>query len=277
VIGRAVGGLLLASVVAGCMGFTGDPTAPPASSAQPQPTARPVSLTIFAAASLKAALEQARAAYEIANPGSTLTISTDSSAALEVEIEQGAPADVFLSADTTNPAKLVAAGLASGKPVTFAANTLVIIVAPGNPGGVASAFDLAKPGLKLVAAGDEVPITTYATELVENLAALPGAPAGFAASYAANVVSREDNVRAVVAKIELGEGDAAIVYASDARSARDTSAINIPAAANVAATYAGVIVKASANQAAAAAFLSWLTGPDGQAILATFGFLPPPE
>ena len=112
-------------------------------------------------------------------PGLTLTISTDSSSALETQIEQGAPADVFLSADTTNPQKLVDAGLADGAAVTFAGNKLTVIVPADNPAGIASPADLAKPGIKVIAAGDEVPITKYATQLVANLAKEPGYPADF--------------------------------------------------------------------------------------------------
>ena len=139
------------------------------------------SLTIYAAASLKAALAKVKTAYEAANPGTTLTISTDSSSALETKIEQGAPADVFLSADTTNPQKLVDKGLASGAIVPFAGNLLTIIVPTANPAGIKSPADLARTGVKVIAAGDTVPITKYATRLVANLAEVPGAPTGFAA------------------------------------------------------------------------------------------------
>ncbi len=234
-----------------------------------------VELTVYAAASLKAALEQAVAAYETANAGTTLTISTDSSSALETQIEQGAPADVFLSADTTNPKKLVDAGLADGDAVAFAGNELTVIVPADNPAKIASAADLAKPGIKIIAAGDEVPITRYATQLVENLGKEPGYPDDFAAAYTKNIASREDNVKAVVAKIELGEGDAGIVYVTDARASTKVATFDVPSSANVPATYAGVVVKASANVAAARAFLDWFAGPDGQAILGELGFLPP--
>jgi molybdate transport system substrate-binding protein len=233
-------------------------------------------LTVFGAASLKAALEAATSAYQAAHPGTTITVATDSSAALETQIEQGAPADVFLSADTTNPQKLVDAGLAGGEPVAFAGNKLTIIVPADNPAGVASPADLAKGGLQIIAAGDEVPITEYALQLVENLAAEAGAPADFAAAYAANIASKEESVSGVVSKIELGEGDAGIVYVTDAAAAEGVESIDIPDAVNVAATYAGVVVGTSPNKEAAAAFLRWLAGQDGQAVLAEFGFLPPP-
>jgi molybdate transport system substrate-binding protein len=246
-----------------------------AAAGRPSP-APPTDLTIYAAASLKGALDTVKVAYEAAAPGTTLTISTDSSSALETQIEQGAPADVFLSADTANPKKLVDAGLANGDPVSFAGNELTVIVPADNPAGVASPADLAKAGVKVVAAGDDVPITKYATQLVENLAQEAGYPAQFAASYAANVVSQEDNVKAVVAKIELGEGDAGIVYVTDAKASTKVKAIDVPDSANVPATYDGVVVKASPNAAAARTFLAWLAGPDGAAILAGLGFLPAP-
>ncbi len=251
------------------------PASPPPASANPDPSAAAVELTIFGAASLKGALEQAKAAYESAYPGTTVTLSTDSSSALETQIEQGAPADVFLSADTTNPKKVVDAGLADGAAVTFAGNKLTIIVPSDNPAEIATPADLAKADIKVIAAGDEVPITKYATQLVGNLAKEAGYPADFAAAYTSNIASKEDNVKAVVAKIELGEGDAGIVYVTDAKASSKVATIDVPDSANVPATYAGVVVKASKNAAAAKAFLDWFAGPDGQAILGSLGFLPP--
>jgi molybdate transport system substrate-binding protein len=232
-------------------------------------------LTVYAAASLKAALAKAKVAWESANPGMLLSISTDSSAALEAKIEAGAPADVFLSADTANPQKLVDGGFASGGVTPFAGNRLTVIVPADNPAKIVAPADLAKSGVKIIAAGDNVPITKYAAKLVANLTRQSGYPADFAARYAANVVTKEDNVAAIVAKIELGEGDAGIVYATDAKGSSKAATIAVPDAANVPATYGGVVVKASAHPAAAAAFLAWLAGPDGRAILASFGFVPP--
>ena len=244
--------------------------------ARSSPSVDSLPLTAFGAASLKGALDRVKPAWEAAHPGSVLTISTDSSAALETQIEQGAPADVLLSADTSNPNKLVGEGLADGNPVSFAGNVLTIVVPADNPARIASPADLARRGLKIIAAGDDVPITTYALRVVANLAKSTGDPSAFEVAYAANVVSREDNVKAVVAKIELGEGDAGIVYATDAKASAKVATIAIPAEANVPATYAGVVVKSSAHSATAHALLSWLAGPDGQAILASFGFQPPP-
>jgi molybdate transport system substrate-binding protein len=248
----------------------------PAASQTAASTATGGELTIFAAASLKTALEQVKSVYEAAHPGTTLTISTDSSSALETQIEQGAPADVFLSADTEHPAALVAKGLAEGDPVTFAGNKLTIVVPADDPAGITSPLDIAKSGVKVIAAGDEVPITRYATQLVDNLSRVDGARADFAAAYAANVASEEDNVKAVIAKIELGEGDAGIVYATDAKASDKVKTIEIvPDSANVPATYDGVVVKAARDVVAARAFLAWFAGLDGQAILSDLGFLPP--
>jgi molybdate transport system substrate-binding protein len=239
------------------------------------PSAGGVDLEVYAAASLKQALEQVETAYEAAHPGTTLTVSTDSSAALETKIEQGAPADVFLSADTTNPRKLVDAGFAAGDVTPFAGNLLTIIVPTDSPAGIQTPADLATSGIKIVAAGTAVPITRYATQLIDNLAREPGYPADFAASYAGNVVSQEDNVAGIVTKVELGEGDAGIVYVTDAKGSDKVSTVAVPDSANVPATYGGVVVKASPDQGAAAAFLTWLAGSEGRAVLATLGFLAP--
>ena len=237
---------------------------------------RPVELTVFAAASLKDALDALTSAYETAVPGTTLTVATDSSSTLRTQIEQGAPADLFLSADRKNPQRLVDAGLTDGPAIDFAGNTLTVIVPTDNPAGIESPADLAVPGVKIVAAGDDVPIATYAGRAVEQLATLPGYPADYARAYALNVVSREQDVKAVVAKIELGEGDAAIVYVTDARASRTVAAVEIPDTANVTATYAGVVLAESTRRDEAHAFLDWLAGPAGVEILAGFGFLPPP-
>jgi molybdate transport system substrate-binding protein len=245
-----------------------------AASASPASTGS-VELTVFGAASLKGVLDKVKVAYRSAEPEVGLTVSTDSSAALETQIEQGAPADVFLSADTANPDKLTGKGLAVGNPSPFATNLLTVIVPAGNAARIASPADLARPGVKVIAAGDSVPITTYAKQLLTNLAKEPGYPANYVAAYTANMASKEDNVAAVVAKVALGEGDAAIVYQTDARTSPGVTSIPVPASANVGATYAGVVVKASAHQTAAEAFLRWLAGPDGQAILTAAGFMPP--
>ncbi|MEA2612080.1 MAG: molybdate transport system substrate-binding protein [Chloroflexota bacterium] len=246
-----------------------------AASETPAPSRASVELTVYAAASLRDVLEPLKARYAQIAPWVTVTISTGASSALRTQIEQGAPADVFLSADTKNPAALVTAGLTAGEAKLLVDNRLTIIVPTANPAGINAPGDLAHPGVKIVAAADAVPITKYAEELVTKLAALPGSPPGFAASYAANVVSREDDVKAVVAKIELGEGDAAIVYATDAVASDAVTTVAIPPEAEVIAQYAGAVVGRSAHLEDARAFLDWLNGSEAQEIFGSFGFRSP--
>lgn len=232
-------------------------------------------ITVFAAASLGPALAKIGPAYAAATPGVALIVSTESSAALATQIEHGAPADVFLSADTRNAERLVSSGVADGAAVPFARNGLAIVVPDGNPGRIRSPADLARPGVKVIAAGEDVPISGYAAELVGRLARLPGYPADFARGYTTNVVSREDSVAGVLAKVELGEGDAGIVYLTDVAASGGVETIPIPSEVAVVATYAAVVVRGPDTRAAAD-FVEWLVGPDGQAILAAHGFVPVP-
>jgi molybdate transport system substrate-binding protein len=256
--------LLAACIVAaGC-------AANPAGSA----TAPGAELTIFGAASLRDALTAATVAYTTA-AGVRFTLSFDSSATLRTQIEGGAPADVFASADTTIPGALADAGLTRGGVTIFAKNRLVIAVPRDNAAAIQSPADLAGAGVRIVAAGESVPISGYAAAAIANLAALPGYPPGFAASVAANTVSREDNVRAALAKVELGEADAAIVYATDIRASTAAMSVELPPEANVMVTYGAVVIKATSRPGPAAAFVAWLASPDGNAILGRFGFLPP--
>lgn len=263
---RGVAALLVGLVIAGgCSDANG-------AGAERQPA---VDLAVFAAASLRDAVADVETAYEAVTPGVALTIVTDSSATMRTQIEEGAPADVFLSADAIHPGALADAGLADGEPIVFARNRLALIVPTDNPAAISSPMDLASRGVRIIAAGEAVPITGYADRLVANLATLPGYPPDFVVAVAANVVSREENVRSVVAKIGLGEGDAAIVYRTDATALDDVVAIDLPEAANVEASYAAVVVAATADAPEAHAFLDWLAGPDGASVLARFGFLPP--
>ncbi len=188
-------------------------------------------------------LAKVKTAYEAAYPGVSLTISTGSSTALETQIEQGAPADVFLSADMANPQKLVAKGLAAGPAVNFAGNLLAIIVPTANPAGITTPADLAKPGVKIIAAADSVPIAVYAAQLVANLAKQPAYPADFVAAYKPTSYRKRTTSRSWSTKVSLGEGDAGIVYVTDARTTPKVTTIAVPAAANVPATYAGVVVE----------------------------------
>lgn len=235
----------------------------------------PRGLTVYAAASLTRALRELEPAWAASHPDVPLAIATDSSAALRTQIEQGAPADVFLSADLANPARLVAAGLADGAVIAFAGNRLAIVTPASNPARVAIPADLARPGVKIIAAADDVPISTYVAAVIARLAGLDGYPPDFATAYAANVVTKEVNVAAVLAKIELGEGDAAIVYETDAAASSRVDTIPLPDEANVVAEDGAVVLKRSRNGVRAHAFVSWLAGPEAQRILAGLGFTAP--
>jgi molybdate transport system substrate-binding protein len=255
---------ILAAAVAGlvaCIGTTSPDGTPLAD------------LTVLAAASLREPLAAIEPAFRTGT-SIALTVSTDSSTALRVQIEEGARADVFLAADLVNPEALVAAALTSGVPTVFARNRLAIVVPKGNPAGLETPWDIGRPGLRVVAAGESVPISQYAMLLVENLAGLHGGGSALADAYAANVVSREDNVAAVLTKVELGEADAAIVYATDAAGSELVESMPIPDEAQVDVAYGGVILATSVLQPHAHAFLEWLGGADGQAMLEDFGFRP---
>lgn len=254
----------LATIVVAAGGCTA-PT-----SGDPSPSA---TLLVLAAASLRNPLQDLASAFRSAS-NVALTVSTDSSAALRVQIEEGAAADVFLSADLTNPDALVRGGLTSGVPSVFARNGLAIVVPAGNPAGLETPWDLGRPGLRVVAAGESVPITGYAERLLEALDGLHGGGTALRDAYRANVVSREDNVGAVLAKVELGEGDAGIVYLTDAVASDRVESLPLPDDVQVDVAYAGVIVAASRQQPVAQAFLEWLRGSDAQSILARYGFRP---
>jgi molybdate transport system substrate-binding protein len=232
---------------------------------------RGATITVAGAASLQDALNAAATRYETSHPSTGIRFTFDASSALRAQIEQGAPVDAFASADTTNPQQLVDHGLATGPVVVIARNELVIVV-PRSKSRVATPRDLAAPGVKVVAAGLAVPISKYAAQLVDRLGRLPGYPSDYTDRVTANVVSREDNVRAIVAKVALGEGDAGIVYATDATGAQ-VATIAIPAETTVVATYGAVVITSSAQPALANEFVAWLAGPDGQSVLAGFGFL----
>jgi molybdate transport system substrate-binding protein len=270
-------GALAVAVALSLLSMACGPVIPAASTAGAPPGSGrtgDVELTIFAAASLRMAAGLIAEAYPLQFPGTTITVTTDSSTTLATQVELGAQADVFLSADIANPARLVAGSHGEGSPVPFATNPLVVVVGAGNPLGIGDALGLARPGLRVIAAGPDVPITRYATQLVQLLGRLPGAPPGFVAAYEANIVSREDNVAAVMARMELGVGDAAIVYQSDVtQSALEQLAL--PDRVTVRATYAGVVLRSAAHPEAARAFLDWLAGPAGQEILARASLGPP--
>lgn len=244
----------------------------PSACGGPAASRAPVDLTVLAAASLRDAFVGVGEAYRADTPGVTLTFSFDASSALRVQVEQGAPVDVFASADTASPQALVDAGLGVGPVTPFARNRLTIVVPTDNPAAIEDPRDLARQGVRIVGAGEAVPISKYVDACLEKLAALPGYPSGYAAAVGANLVSREDNVRAALTKVELGEADAAFVYVTDAAASDAVEEVAIPDAASVEATYGAVAIGASTHPAEAAAFIAWLGGPRGAAVLARFGF-----
>jgi molybdate transport system substrate-binding protein len=271
--------VLLAIALAACSPSASEsasPSEPAEPSATSEASAEPFGLNVYAAASLTDAMEAIEGVYEADTPGADLTIATESSTTLRTQIEEGAPADVFLSADTSNPAALDEAGRCDAPPVDYAGNSLALVVPDTNEAGIETPANLADDGVQVIAALPDVPISGYVAEVVASLAELPDYLAGFAEAYAANVVSEEDNVRAVLNRLELNEGDAGFVYQTDALGSSEVTAIEIPAEANTHAVYAGCVISAAPSQTERShAFFDWLVGADGQAILADFGFVAP--
>ena len=229
------------------------------------------SLTVFAAASLTDAFIEIAAKFESASPGVDITLNFAGSQALRTQIEEGAPADVFASANAEQMDALVTSGfITQGVPQVFLSNSLVIIVPKDNPAGVNSVEDLAKPGLKLVLAAEEVPVGKYSRDAFDLMDRKFGN--NFKDKLLANVVSNEDNVRQVVAKVQLGEADAGVVYTSDAVAAPELPTIVIPARINVIAEYPIATLTESANPELANAFVDYVLSSDGQALLQKWGF-----
>lgn len=231
-------------------------------------------ITVFAASSLTEAFREAGAAFERANPGTKVTFSFAASSALAVQINEGAPADVFASADANQMKSVTDEGNAAA-PTTFAKNTPVVVV-PKDGTAVTAFADLAKPGIKLVLAGKDVPIGRYSREILEKASGPGGISPDFSERVLANLKSDEANVRAVLTKVQLGEADAGIVYKTDlASAAEDVRAIEIPAAYNVVAEYPIAVVGGTKNEATAAAFVAFLRSAEGLAILEKYGFAKP--
>ncbi|HET8524765.1 MAG TPA: molybdate ABC transporter substrate-binding protein, partial [Thermomicrobiales bacterium] len=226
-------------------------------------------LTVFAAASLTDAFNTMAHDLEAAHPNLKITFNFAGSQQLVTQLTEGAPADVFASANTTQMQDAIDGGVIDGSPETFVKNQLAIIVPKGNPGGVQNPADLAKKGLKLDLAAPAVPVGKYARVAICQMGADTATYGeGFVQKVAANIVSEENNVKAVVTKIQLGEADAGIVYTTDVTKevANDVTVIEIPPAVNVIATYPVAAVKGG-NTQLAQAFISYLLGPGGQATL----------
>lgn len=232
-------------------------------------------LTVFAAASLTDAFGEIKVDLEAAHPGLSITYNFAGSQALVTQMGEGAEADVFASANNTQMKAAQEKDLIAGDPVTFVRNELVIVTPPDNPAGIDSPDDLGASGLRLVLAQAEVPVGRYAREAVCSMSQ-DTATFGedFVGRVAGNVVSEEEDVRDVLAKVELGEADAGIVYVSDAFIGGDqVQQVKIPAGFNILATYP-IATTAGGDEALGDAFITYVLSDDGQATLADYGFDP---
>ncbi|WP_425824800.1 molybdate ABC transporter substrate-binding protein [Streptomyces fractus] len=215
-------------------------------------------LTVLAASSLTDAFETAGKVYEKEHPDVQVKFSFAGSQDLAAQVSQGAPADVVVTADTETMDEIKSD---TGDPSVIAKNRPVMVTAEGNPQGVESLDNLADPGTKTVLAAPEVPVGKYSQEVLDN------------AGVQVDPVSEEPNVRAVLSKVELGEADAGIVYATDAATAPDkVDTIAIPEDDNVVASYPAATVKGSEHPDEAAEFVQWLQGDEAQKILTDAGF-----
>lgn len=230
----------------------------------PGVSARAAEITVSGAASLTAAFGAVVEAFGETQPGAVVHTNFAGSSTLVQQIREGAPVDVFASADQGNMRKLVDAGAVAGAPVVFATNRLAIVVARGNPKRIGGIADLAKPGLIVSLCAPAVPAGTYAREIfAKSGVTLPES-------------SQELDVKAVLSRVVLGEADAGIVYTTDVLAAGDrVEAVAIPDALNVVARYPVAVLVHAKQPDLARAFVAYLTSPAGQAILQRFGFLPP--
>ncbi|MCS5720094.1 molybdate ABC transporter substrate-binding protein [Herbiconiux sp. CPCC 205763] len=263
-------GLLAASVIAllaGCAGSgaaSGSGGADPSSATSPSPTGPALegSITVFAAASLTQTFTELAARFEGENPGTTVALNFAGSSDLVTQITEGAPADVFASADDKNMAKLTDAALVDpAAPIGFATNVLEIAVPPANPAGITSFADLAAPGVKLVVCAPQVPCGAAAAA-VEQAAGVTLSP-----------VSEESSVTDVLGKVTSGEADAGLVYVTDVKAAGDAvKGIEFPESSGAVNTYPIAVVKDSKAADVAQAFVDYVAGPVGQGVLADAGF-----
>ena len=227
---------------------------PACSEDEPGPT-----LTVFAAASLSDSFPALGRAYEAAHPGSRVVFSFAGSQTLVAQVQQGAPADVLVTADAAT-AEQVRDELAA-PPRLLARNRLAIVTEPGNPLGIPTLRDLARPGVRVVLAGPTVPVGKAARAALAE------------ASVTVRPVSEEPDVKAVVQRVRLGEADAGIAYATDLVAAKDqVGGTPLPGVSNV---LPGAVLRSSGQAEAATRFLDLVLSPEGQRVLGTYGFLPP--
>ena len=233
----------------------------------------PRALTVYAAASLTEAFTEIGDDFESSHPDVTVVFNFGGSQNLRTQIEQGAPVDVFASANTREMEALVSQDLVGrGAMKVFLTNRLVVILPRENQAGIFSLEDLSQPGLKLVLAAEEVPAGRYARQVLENLTSRFGVD--YREQVLANVVSNEDNIRQAVTKVQLGEADASIVYVSDAVAVPELLQIEIPAGVNVIAEYPIAPLLGSENPELANEFIDYVLSPAGQGTLEKWGFTP---
>jgi molybdate transport system substrate-binding protein len=231
-------------------------------------------LTVFAAASLTDAFKELGRNYELYNPGVKVAFNFAGSQVLSQQLNQGAPADIFASANTAQMTVAIKGGRVTTSQV-FVRNSLVVVVPASNPGNIKELKDLAKPGLQLVLAAKAVPVGQYALDFLDKATTDPAYGASFKSDVLKNVVSYEDNVKSVFAKVALGEADAGIVYTTDVlgSDAVKVKRLYIPDALNTVATYPIAVVNDTTNGYWARGFVRYVLAEDGQLILWKYGFI----
>jgi len=237
----------------------------------PPPAGRVV---VFAASSLAEAFDDC--AGKMSEKEVQLRMSYGGSQLLAAQIANGAIGDVYASADERWMREMIQGGHVVDEPKVFAHNRLAVIIPISTQSTVEKLQDMARPGVRVVLGVEQSPIGRYSRQALAKLSTLPGFGTDFADRVLANVVSSEDDVKQVVAKVQLREADAGIVYQSDLTDAvsRYAAVITIPDTANVVATYEIAVLRKSANPRAARAFIAFLLSSEGQAVLAERGFLP---
>jgi len=271
---------LIAALVIGTGCTPGTPASEAATGAATGSTAgaaaETVTLNVFAAASLTEAFREIGAQVSADNPGVEVVFNFAGSNQLATQIGQGAPADVFASANKTQMNAAIDSGrIVSGTQQTFARNRLVVVTPGDNPAGITALADLGKPGVKLVLAAKEVPVGQYVLDFLDKAAADETFGTAYRDAVLANVVSYEENVRGVLTKVALGEADAGIVYSSDvaASGEGEVGQIDIPDALNTIAMYPIAVLGDSAHPELAQAFVDAVLSADGQGVLRKYGFL----
>jgi molybdate transport system substrate-binding protein len=236
----------------------------------------PITVTVFAASSLTDAFKEMAAPFRVAHPGVNVVFNFGSSSTLATQLKDGAPADVFASANAKQMDVAKQSGRIGGQVATFVTNRLILAVPAANPAKIDSLKDLAKPGIKLVLAAPSVPVRDYTNQMLDALAKSSDYGEAYRTAFMKNVVSEEDNVRQVAAKLVLGEADAAIIYQSDITPDNKSkiTAITIPDEFNSIASYPIAVTNNSANAAMAQAFVDYVMSDAGQATLAKWNFIP---